>query len=243
LLLRQLVVATGKARGPWAHQVLPRLGQATPGVYLQGLLVYDGQGNRLYEQQLPGDVATDCIALAAEQGVTLTAYCGERILCAATDSHTDRLNFYKEPPPEAVGDLAAVVGTVEIHKMIFMAEQHEIDAMRPAVERLLGGRASLTTALSGMLEVLPLGASKGSGLSWLLAHLGVKPENVMALGDGENDVEMLQLAGLGIAMGNAGAKAKAAADVVLDETNDEDGVARAIMQYVVEPLLAAVPAP
>jgi hypothetical protein len=55
--------------------------------------------------------------------LTLTAYCGERILCAATDEHTDRLNFYKEPPPEAVGDMAAIVGSIEIQKLIFMADQ------------------------------------------------------------------------------------------------------------------------
>jgi hydroxymethylpyrimidine pyrophosphatase-like HAD family hydrolase len=54
------------------------------------------------------------------------------------------------------------------------------------------------------MQVLPLGASKGAGVSWLLDRLGVAPEAVMALGDGENDVEMLQLAGLGVAVGNAG---------------------------------------
>ncbi|GIL85379.1 hypothetical protein Vretimale_10672 [Volvox reticuliferus] len=238
-----LVVATGKARGPWAREVLPRLGLTTPGVFLQGLLVYDADGTRLYEQQLPEDVARDCIALAKAQGITLTAYCGERILCAATDGHTDRLSFYKEPPPEAVGDLAQIVGEVPIQKLIFMAEQDVIETLRPRVELLLTGRASLTTALSGMLEVLPLGASKGAGLSWLLEHMGVDPAHVMALGDGENDVEMLQLAGLGVAMGNAAAKAKSAADVVLEETNDEDGVAKAIIRYVLEPRLVAVQAP
>lgn len=47
-----------------------------------------------------------------------------------------------------------------------------------------------------LLQVLPLGASKGVGVEWLLAHMGVAAEHVMALGDGENDVEMLQLAGV-----------------------------------------------
>ncbi|KXZ46767.1 hypothetical protein GPECTOR_41g732 [Gonium pectorale] len=223
-----LVVATGKARGPWIHDVLPRLDLDTPGVFLQGLVVYDGQGAVLHEQRLPEEVAADCIRLAKELDVTLTAYCGERILCAATDAHTERLNFYREPPPEPVGDLGAILGRVPVHKMIFMAEQSRIDEIRPGVESLLGGRASLTTALSGMLEVLPLGASKGAGLRWLLDHLGVDPANVMALGDGENDVEMLAMAG-----------AKASANVVLEETNDQDGVARAIQEYVVRPRVEA----
>lgn len=46
------------------------------------------------------------------------------------------------------------------------------------------------------LQVLPLGASKGNGVAWLLAQLGVDAACVMAVGDGENDVEMLQLAGV-----------------------------------------------
>ncbi len=46
------------------------------------------------------------------------------------------------------------------------------------------------------LQVLPLGVSKGSALSWLLPQLGIALEHVMALGDGENDVEMLKLAGV-----------------------------------------------
>ncbi len=50
--------------------------------------------------------------------------------------------------------------------------------------------------VSSHTQVLPPGASKGSGLSWLLNHLNIDPCHVMALGDGENDVEMLQLAGV-----------------------------------------------
>lgn len=70
----QLVVATGKARGPWAFEVLPRLELDTPGVFLQGLLVYDADGVRLYEQTLPYDVALDCIALAGELGALACRY-------------------------------------------------------------------------------------------------------------------------------------------------------------------------
>ena len=89
------------------------------------------------------------------------------------------------------------------------------------------------------MQVLPLGASKGAGVEWLLAHLGVSASNVMAMGDGENDLEMLELACVGVAMSNAGARVKAAADVVVP-SNDEDGVAEAIQRYVLAPRQAAV---
>jgi hydroxymethylpyrimidine pyrophosphatase-like HAD family hydrolase len=85
-----------------------------------------------------------------------------------------------------------------------------------------------------VLQVLPLGASKGAGVSWLLKHLGMDPAGLLALGDGENDIEMLQLAAVGVAMGNAGAKVKGVADAVVG-SNDEDGVAQAIHEYVLKP--------
>lgn len=83
-------------------------------------------------------------------------------------------------------------------------------------------------------QVLPLGCSKGSGVSLLLDRLGIDPAACMALGDGENDVEMLRLCGLGVAVGNAGPPALAASDAIT-ATNAEDGVARAVERFVLRP--------
>ena len=60
---------------------------------------------------------------------------------------------------------------------------------------------------------------------------GLKPEQVMAFGDGENDIEMIEYAGFGVAMGNACPGAKAAADYVAPG-NDEDGVAKTIEEFL-----------
>jgi hydroxymethylpyrimidine pyrophosphatase-like HAD family hydrolase len=92
----------------------------------------------------------------------------------------------------------------------------------------------LETDVCACLQVLPLGASKGEGVSWLLNHLGMSPTGLLAMGDGENDIEMLQLAAVSAAMNNAGPKVKAAADYVMG-SNDEDGVAQAIQRFVLEP--------
>eukprot|EP00873_Tetraselmis_striata_P023847 jgi/Tetstr1/444111/TSEL_032010.t1 len=235
-----MVLATGKARGPWTKKVFPQIGLPMPGVYLQGCLIYDKDGDLLFSRELQEDICRDLISFAAAESLTLTAYCGERILTEATDVHTDRLLFYEEPTPEGVGPMTAILGKIPVQKMILMAEQSRIEEIRPAVATLMEGRATLTTALTGMLEILPLGASKGDGVSKLLDILGVAAENVMAMGDGENDVEMLEMAGWGVAMGNAGPHAREVADAVV-ASNDEDGVAEAINKYVLEPLKAAAP--
>lgn len=83
----------------------------------------------------------------------------------------------------------------------------------------------LTTSEPEYLEFLPLGVNKGIGLQRLCDHLGFAREEVAALGDFYNDLEMVQWAGLGGAVGNGAPELKAAADVVV-ETNDEDGLAQ-----------------
>ncbi|KAK3259125.1 hypothetical protein CYMTET_31866 [Cymbomonas tetramitiformis] len=118
--------------------------------------------------------------------------------------------------------------------MIFMAAVEKIDEIRPLAETVFEGRGSLVTALPGMLEVLPLGASKATALTELLRHLKVPPERVLALGDGENDIEMLQMAGVGVAMGNA-VQATRNVAAVTTASNNEDGWAQAIEKYVLQP--------
>lgn len=98
----------------------------------------------------------------------------------------------------------------------------------------LGLNILLLLLLLSLIQVLPVGASKGAGVQWLLHHLGMSPDGLLACGDGENDIEMLQLATVGVAMGNAGPKVKSVADAVLS-SNDDDGVAQAIHEYVLKP--------
>jgi hypothetical protein len=79
-----------------------------------------------------------------------------------------------------------------------------------------------------ILDLLPRGVSKGAALKKLAAHLGVERNEVMAIGDNWNDVEMLEWAGQGVLMGNAAAELRAMAKArgwKLAPPNDEDGVA------------------
>ncbi len=81
------------------------------------------------------------------------------------------------------------------------------------------------------LEFTKAGVSKATGLHMLAEYLGVPMEQVLAVGDSGNDVEMLQAAGIGVAMGNALDSVKAVANDVT-RTNDEDGVAAVIEKYI-----------
>lgn len=85
----------------------------------------------------------------------------------------------------------------------------------------------LVGSLGYNIEINAAGVNKGTGLVKLGELLGIRRDEIMACGDGDNDVEMLREVGFGVAMGNAEEKVKAAADYIT-ETNDEEGVAKAI---------------
>lgn len=85
-----------------------------------------------------------------------------------------------------------------------------------------------------LYEYVDPAINKGYGLAKVIEHYGLSPENIIAFGDQANDIEMLKEAGLGVAMKNASAVAKEAADVILDYTNDEDGIGHYILETVLQ---------
>ena len=101
------------------------------------------------------------------------------------------------------------------------------------VRRLLEQRDDvlITPSMPFNLEINALGATKGEGLLRLGKHLGISREEMMAVGDGENDVSMLQAAGIGVAMKNSKTELFDFADYITD-SNDEDGVAKAIAHFL-----------
>ncbi len=92
--------------------------------------------------------------------------------------------------------------------------------------RKLGEKINLVKTNPEYLEFLNKGADKGIGLQKISEFYGISRENIIAFGDGENDIEMLEFAGIGVALSNAKEKVKKIADVVLDWDNNQAGVAR-----------------
>lgn len=108
---------------------------------------------------------------------------------------------------------------------IFIADLSQREPLRSRLNQEDG--IVVTASMSNNLEVNAEDATKGNGLMWLADYLGVDRAATMSFGDGENDVSMIKMAGVGVAMGNALDMVKACADHVT-LTNDEDGVAEAI---------------
>jgi Cof subfamily protein (haloacid dehalogenase superfamily) len=123
--------------------------------------------------------------------------------------------------------------------MSIMADGVSLQALRPVVEQALHSQARVHLLHNKnyqgfILEIVPGGASKWQGLQYIATQHGIAPEEIIAVGDDHNDLDMLRFAGLGIAMGNATAEVQAAADVVTG-SNAEDGLVQAIERFVLRP--------
>ena len=117
-----------------------------------------------------------------------------------------------------------------------MAEAERLQALRPAVEDALAGQGHTKMILNKnyrghILEVLPATVSKWQALERLMAAAGLTADDVMAIGDDYNDLEMIRGAGLGIAMGNAVEPVRRAAGYVTG-SNADDGVVQALERFV-----------
>ena len=177
------------------------------------------------------ETARRLLMYGGEHGLDTMVYNSNSIYTGKRSEATDFMLRYGEPPPEEFPALPDLADQVPISKVLFLMLPENIPALRTDLAPLVNGSVSIVTSQPHMLECLPPGASKGAGLALLLQDEGYTPAQVLAIGDGENDIEMLQLAGIGVAMGNAPAHVQAAAQHVT-LSNDEDGVAHAVERFV-----------
>ena len=236
-----VVLATGKAR-PGAIKALQSVGLAGPGlvvdsrgpgVFLQGLAVFGSRGEQLSDRHLDEAVVRAAFEYSLQQDVPLCGFLGDDCVTARMHPELERLNtVYYEPLARVAGSVEELLRGPPVRKLLFMSNPERVhDILLPHWRQAVGGSASVVQAVPNMLEIVPPGANKGEGLRVLLPALGLPREALLACGDGLNDLEMVQYAGVGIAMGNAVAKVKEAATKVV-ASNDEDGIAEALEAYV-----------
>lgn len=228
-----VIIATGKTRTS-NESVIAALNLDTPGIYVQGLIIFNADGSVRHQQTLDPDMARRVITFVEQRGHKVMAYSGNCLLIKADDDELNAIANYHEPMPEPVGPLVNILNTQPIHKLLIFSTPKKLKALRFQLEKQLDGRASLTsTNVMNTLEVLPAGASKGKALKVLLREMNIDAKNVMVIGDGENDMEMVKLAGLGVAVSNANPKLIAIADDIVSSNNDH-GVAEAIEKHVLK---------
>ncbi len=231
-----VILATGKTRSS-ALKIIEQLKLDSPGIYVQGLVTHAADGSIIQQTTLDKNIIRQVITFAEDREFSLVAYSGTRTLVRARNRDTNIFVEYGEPQPEVVGPLQNILDDTPINKIaaIHRSDPRRVTALRWQLNMQINGTARLMQAgVPEMVEILPSGASKGAAFKRLLKSLNIDSETALSIGDGENDIEMLQHAGIGIAVGNAGAAVKKVADHIV-ATNDADGVAEALEKFVLPP--------
>jgi Cof subfamily protein (haloacid dehalogenase superfamily) len=129
-----------------------------------------------------------------------------------------------------VGDLGAWLNEPPT-KLVVIDEPHVLDELEVGMKAHFDGRLYISKSLPYFLEFASPEVTKGSGLAFLAERLGFARERTVACGDGENDVELVEWAGYGVAVENAHERVKALADLICPSV-DEEGVAQLIEAFL-----------
>lgn len=128
-------------------------------------------------------------------------------------------------------DVHAFPETETIIKVMFVDEKEKLDAVEKSLSDAIKSKYTVVRSAPIFLEFLNPNVDKGVGVAEVAKIKGLKPENVISVGDAGNDLAMIRYAGLGVAMGNAYDFVKEVADHITD-TNEADGVAKVIETYM-----------
>ncbi|WP_312978962.1 HAD-IIB family hydrolase, partial [Leuconostoc falkenbergense] len=135
--------------------------------------------------------------------------------------------------PLHVVDDVKDLAEIEIIKGIANDEADALDRVQALIPTAITEAVSVIRSTANNLEFINQKASKGNALAALAESLNIDIKDTMAIGDQENDFSMIEVAGMGVAMGNAIKKIKDIADVET-VSNNESGVARALEKYVLK---------
>lgn len=148
-----------------------------------------------------------------------------------------KVNDYTHIEPDVIGlplnlvdDIAEFVDW-KLHKILLCGEPGELKEVEGKLKAKFADDVDIYLSAPWFLEVMPNGVNKGLGVEKVCADMGISMDEVMAFGDNYNDIPMLEMAGLGIAMGNAEDEVKNSADYVTD-TCDFDGIAKALSKFL-----------
>ena len=227
----QVVLSSGRP----TYGILPLakiLDLASYGGYIipyNGSQIIDMRDGRvLFEKRITPDMVPYVERKADQYGFDLMTYAEDVVVTNnGQNDHVINEAAINGMKLSAVEDLSISIDFNPSKLVLVSDDPGSIDELEQRWEKRLSGTLDVMRSEDFYLEVVPSGVSKANTLGVLLDMLGVKTEEVVAMGDGVSDVGMIQQAALGIAMGNARDSVKRCADTVT-LSNDEDGVAVAL---------------
>lgn len=192
-----------------------------------GKIVDCATGGVVYEQQLEETIVPYLHAVAKEAGLSILTYQDATIVATnKADEYVQLEGFINKMPVEQYDDFLNQI-VYPLNKCLIVGNPTPLYDLEQRIIAEQGERLSAYRSADFFLECVPLGVDKAQSIDRLIGTLGIDRSEVVACGDGHNDLSMIEYAGLGVAMDNAVEAVKAVADDVT-LSNEEDGVAHLI---------------
>lgn len=198
--------------------------------YNGGNIVNAKTGEKLFAQFLPDEVIPILYRYAKEKNHALLGYAGNEIITEMPDdqyvkeeSRINKMNIRK---------VENLFEALEPHptKLLMTGDPADMLKAENELSEILGDRMDIFRSAPFFLELVPKGIDKAKSLLRLLSKINLTPADMIAFGDGYNDLSMLKLAGMGVAMQNAAPEVRAEADYIT-LSNEEDGIAAALEHF------------
>lgn len=226
-----VTIATGRMYSS-AVQIARDIGLDVPLITYQGALIKTtGSEIVLRSLHVPADLARQVLCFFEQAPVHINLYVDDELVVSELNDVAEKYAFNVKVPVRAVGRLSRQALESAV-KIVAIGDPGYIAAeLLPRTRCIFGEHLTVNTSRPHFLEVGHRLARKSCALEFLGQRLGIASQQMMAIGDGQNDIDMIEYAGVGVAMGNADAELLAKADFIT-RSNSEDGVAYAIAELV-----------
>jgi Cof subfamily protein (haloacid dehalogenase superfamily) len=196
-----------------------------------GKIINCQSGEEWFSSTLPNEIVQQLYEISRRENVWIHTYVGDTIVTEEPNQYTDIEGELTKLQIKVVESFIDAV-TEPVVKVLMLKEPGILAKVEKKLQMELAG-LSVMRSKPFFLEFTESGVTKGTSLKSLIQQLGISRDEVIAIGDSNNDLSMIQFAGLGVAMGNASEEIKAQADFITD-TNMDDGVAKVVEEFILK---------
>lgn len=186
----------------------------------------------IYQKTLPTQIIPSLCEFAQHHKINLLSYEGNTIIThASKDPYVIIESQVNHMQVKQISNLCDYI-RFPVHKCMIVGDSDRLEKLEPIAVSQLGGQLNIYRSEPYFLEFMPQQIDKAYSLGKLLTHLGLDKQQMIACGDGFNDISMIAYAGLGVAMQNAQPSVKASADYITS-SNDQDGIVKVIETFLI----------
>lgn len=227
---KKVILATGRMYEA-AVPFLEELGLDTPLITYNGALVKDKNREVIQENLIPNELTKEVVEFAEDYGIHIQYF-------SEGNYYYRWRNKYAREYGEIIG-IAGVETRVKLQNyienpalklLVIEDEEKRREYFKSELNKYYKQRLSISSSMATYIEITASNVNKGRALAGLADKYNILPEEIIAVGDGYNDLPMLEMAGLGVAMENAPEEVRANADRIT-QSNDEQGVAK-VLEYL-----------